>query len=133
LECKILLQELKLMRFIGEDIEALFDQSPALMKKPGCPNGFVWREGTYIIVEKLSEWHDYERRGRMAKNMRPEHAAMAAKRGSWGVGRDYYRVRTDSDRVFELYYDRSPKDSGDHAGGWFLYKELEGDLRNGTK
>jgi hypothetical protein len=111
-------------RFIDEPIEVEFDRQPALEKKPGCPNGFVWNGTAYPIVEVLGEWHDYRRRGRMAQNMRPDHAAVASGRGSWGVGRDYYRVRTDAGRVFDLYYDRAPKDSENRKGGWFLYREI---------
>ena len=116
--------EFKPLRFIAEPIQAQFDQPPTLEKKPGCPDGFVWREETYRIVELLSEWHDYGRRGRMAVNMRPTHAAAAARRGSWGVGRDYYRVRTDSGQVFDLYYDRAPKGADHRKGAWFLYREM---------
>lgn len=114
----------KPLRFIGEPIEAQFDQPPTLEKKPGCPDQFVWQGVTYRIIEKLSEWHDYGRRGRMAVNMRPAHAATASRRGSWGVGRDYYRVRTDTGQVFDLYYDRAPKRIGDRKGAWFLYQEM---------
>jgi hypothetical protein len=60
----------------------------------------------------------------MARNMQPQHAAVAEKRGSWGVGRDYYRVRTRKGRVFELYFDRAPKDVDRRKGAWFLYREL---------
>jgi len=60
----------------------------------------------------------------MALNMTTEHAAVAARRGSWGVGRDYYRVRTAGGRVFDLYYDRAPKGSDDRGGGWFLFREM---------
>ena len=110
--------------FISEAIDTMFNQPPALEKKPGCPDQFTWRGTTYRIVEMLREWHDYERRDRMAHNMRPEHAATASRRGSWGVGRDYYRVRTDEGRIFELYYDRAPGRTGSRKGGWFLYREL---------
>jgi hypothetical protein len=116
--------ELKPIRFVGEPIEVHFEQPPTLEKKPGCPDAFLWRERRYEIVEKLSEWHDYRRRGRMAVNMRPEHAATAARRGSWGVGRDFYRVRVDSDQIFDLYYDRAPRDVDRRKGGWFLFREL---------
>ena len=57
------------VRFIGEPIQPRFDRPPALEKKPGCPDGFVWREEAHPIAEILSEWHDYGRRGRMAHNM----------------------------------------------------------------
>ncbi len=114
----------KPLRFIGEPIEVQFDQPPTLEKKPGCPDQFVWQGETYRVIEKLSEWHDYGRRGRMALNMRPEHAAAASRRGSWGVGRDYYRVCTDRGQVFDLYYDRAPKKAGDRKGAWFLFREM---------
>lgn len=112
------------LRFIGEAIEAQFDRPPVLEKKPGCPDGFVWDGETYRIVEMLAEWHDYSRSGRMATNMRPEHAAAAERRGSWGVGRDYFRVRTDSGQIFDLYYDRAPKNIRNRKGQWILYREL---------
>ncbi len=115
----------KPLRFISEPIEAHFDRPPALEKRPGCPDAFTWRKERYPVVEKLAEWHDYRRRGNMAVNMRPQHAARASRRGSWGVGRDYFRVRVADGRIFELYYDRAPEDVDHRKGGWFLFRELE--------
>ena len=114
-------------RFIGEEIEVGFDTSPLLEKKPGCPDRFIWGEQAFEITEMLREWHDYRRRGRMARNMAPAHAAIAEQRGSWGVGRAYFRVVTTGGRIFELYYDRAPKDADRRKGAWFLYRELPGD------
>jgi len=68
--------DLKPIRFIGEPIEVEFDRQPALEKKPGCPDRFIWREETYQVVELLSEWYDHSRRGRMATNMRASHLAV---------------------------------------------------------
>ncbi len=118
------LMNLKPLRFIGEPIEVEFDRAPALEKKPGCPDRFFWRDETHQIVELLSEWYDYTRRGRMATNMRATHLAVASNRGSWGVGRFFFQVRTGADRFFELYYDRAPKSVDDRKGGWFLYREM---------
>ena len=112
------------LRFIGEQIDVEFDQAPMLEKKPGCPDRFLWHGQTYSVRELLSEWHDYRRRGKMAVNMRPEHAAAAQRRGSWGVGRDYYRVRTDTGQVFDIYYDRAPKGINQRKGTWVLYREM---------
>jgi hypothetical protein len=112
------------VRFIGEPVRALFDTPPALSKKPGCPDGFVWAGVEYRVVETLEAWHDHRRRGRMARNMTPEHAETAARRGSWGVGRDYFRVRVAGGRVFDLYYDRAPRDAGDRLGSWHLFREV---------
>ncbi len=58
------------VRFISEAVEVHFDRPPLLEKKPGCPDAFTWRGSTYRIVALLSEWHDYQRRGRMSRNMR---------------------------------------------------------------
>ncbi|MBD3236241.1 MAG: hypothetical protein GF330_06035 [Candidatus Eisenbacteria bacterium] len=110
--------------FIGEEIAVEFVASPALAKKPGCPDAMLWRETRHAIVARLAEWHDYRRRGRMARNMRAEHAARAAQRGSWGVGRDFYRVRTREGRIFEIYYDRAPRDAYRRGGSWHLFREL---------
>ena len=110
--------------FIGEPIDAIFDQPPTLEKKPPCPNAFVWQGQLYRIIEELEAWHDYERKGRMATNMRPAHAETAAGRGSWGVGRFFFRVRVEDGRLFELYYDRAPTGSKQRKGAWFLQSEL---------
>ncbi len=119
-----IMETLKPVQFICEPVEVHFHQEPVLEKKTGCPYQFTWRGMTYSINEVLAEWHEYERRGRMARNMRPEHAARAQHRGSWGVGLDYYRVNTDQGRIFDLYFDRAPKDVDHRKGGWFLYQEL---------
>ncbi len=111
------------MRFIDEPIEVVFNQPPMLEKKPSCPDGFTWRGESYIIEEMLAEWFDYRRRGRMASNMQPEHAARASRAGSWGVGRFYFRVKVSGGRVFDLYYDRAPESAGDRKGHWVLYGE----------
>jgi hypothetical protein len=114
----------QLLHFIQEAITVAFDQPPLLEKKPGCPNRFTWRDELFVIEEPLAEWHDYQRRGRMARNMRPAHAAIAQQRGSWGVGLDYFRVRVAGGRIFDLYYDRAPVDAGHRKGTWFLDREL---------
>ena len=48
----------------------------------------------------------------------------AERKGSWGVGQDYYRIKTVSGRIFDIYYDRSPKSSDKRKGQWFVYREL---------
>ena len=126
------------LHFHDDPIEVLFDSPPALEKSPPCPNGFVWRGQTFRVIESLSEWVDFARRGRYAKNMRPAHAAVAAGRGSLNVGRFYFRVRAMSsdalsssstagqpeERIFDLYYDRAMKNVDERKGQWFLYREL---------
>ena len=142
------------LSFIDEPVEVEFDQEPALEKVPHCPDRFVWRGQVYQVVEMLREWHDYRRRGKFARNMEPRHLATAARRGSWGVGRDYFRVRVEitgsrpqtppkggtvaADSVGVTLADpsRSPTrrvfdlyydrapSAGGPKGGWFLYREV---------
>lgn len=125
------MEPLKPLRFIGAHINVQFDEPPALEKAPPCPNAFTWDGTPYRIIALLAEWHDYGRRGHMARNMRPEHARRAARTGSWGVGRFHFRVRAicpatlaAGGQIFELYYDRAPQDASRRAGGWFLVSEL---------
>jgi len=115
----------KPVRFIDEPIQVIFDKPPLYEKKPECPDGFTWQGTTYRIVELLEAWADFTRRGRMARNMQPQHAAVASHRGSWGVGRFYFRVKVDSGQIFELYYDRAPKDVDARKGGWVLVSEYQ--------
>jgi hypothetical protein len=112
------------IHFIGERIEVLFDMPPLREKTPPCPNAFLWNGETYRILESLAEWSDFTRRGRMSKNMRPAHAEVASTRGSLNVGRFYFRVKVDSGRIFDIYYDRAMKNVNDRKGEWFLYCEL---------
>ncbi|KAF0112223.1 MAG: Uncharacterized protein FD147_284 [Chloroflexi bacterium] len=109
--------------FYDEPIEVIFDQPPLLEKKPDCPQGFIWRGETYHITEILEEWVDYRRRGKMARNMKPAHLSSASRKGSWGVGRFCFRVKVESGRFFELYYDRAPENVDNRKGNWFLLGE----------
>jgi hypothetical protein len=119
------------IRFISEPIKVEFDETPSLEKKQGCPDRFAWHEDMYEVVELISEWHDYGRKGRMTHNMRPSHMKAARRRGSWGVGRDFYQVRTDTGNVFEIYYDRAPKNQADRKGTWVLFRELSEETESG--
>lgn len=113
------------IHFFDSAIEVHFAVSPVREKTPDCPNSFIWEGQTYRVIEMLSSWNDFTRRGRAARNMRPSHAEVAAGRGSLGVGRFYFRVRVESDRVFDIYYDRAPQDADRRKGQWFLYRELK--------
>jgi len=118
---------LRSLHFLCEPIEVAHTRAPHWEKRPGCPARFAWREEWHTIDGTLHEWHDYRRRGKMARNMRPEHAATAERRGSWGVGRDHYIVRTTRGRLFELCYDRAPRGTQDRKGSWHLIQEFSGE------
>ena len=128
------MNELTPIHFYDDPIEALFDTPPTYEKTPPCPNGFIWEGETYRITQTLSEWSDFTRRGKYARNMRPAHAAVASTRGSLNVGRFYFRVRAvmsssftagqSGGQIFDLYYDRAMKNVDERKGQWFLYREL---------
>ena len=111
--------------YIGKEIRVDFDEAPALEKTPHCPNVLHVGEETIRVVEILEEWSDFTRRGKFARNMRAEHLEVAESRGSWGVGRMFFRVRVEDGRLLEFYYDRAPKDVKHRKGSWFLRCELE--------
>lgn len=121
-----MLQSMPVMkaRFIGEPIEVEWDKPPFLEKTPTCPDRIFWRGERLNVVLKLAEWRDYERRGRMSKNIRPERLRRARLKGSWGVGRFYFHVLVADGRTFEIYYDRAVKDSDRRKGSWHLNQEL---------
>jgi len=119
-----MVQEYKPLHFIGSAVEVEFDKEPLHKKKPPSPDRFIWKGETFAVVDKLGEWHDYSRTGHMTHNMRPANMAKALRRGSWGVGRFYFRVQVENGQIFDIYYDRAPKDALNRAGSWFLYREM---------
>jgi hypothetical protein len=112
-----------MLQFIDRPVEVRFDNPPLYSKSPPCPQGFLWEGQWFPIIREVNAWTDFERRGKMKRNMQPQHAARAAGTGSWGVGRFYFRVETDKGRVFDLYFDRAPRDVDDRNGNWFLLGE----------
>ena len=110
--------------FIDEIIEVGFITPPLYSKEPHCPDTFVWKEKHYHISALLRSWGEFERHGRMERNMKPEHDARARLKGSWGVGRFHFQVETKEGRQFELYFDRSPANASDRNGRWILLAEL---------
>lgn len=118
-------RELTPIHFLDQPIEVVFRSAPTRQKLPPCPDGFILQGHAYKIIETLSEWADFTRRGRFARNMQPAHAAVAARRGSLNVGRFFFRVRVDTGQIFDLYYDRASRNADQRKGQWFVYRELE--------
>jgi hypothetical protein len=113
------------LSFFSTEIEVIFTREPVFSKRPQAPAAFAFKGQNHEIQEVLSEWHSFERKGRMALNMKTAHLEEASRKGSWGVGRFYFRVRTGDNRLFDLYYDRAPESAADRKGHWFLWRELE--------
>ena len=119
-----MLDDYQPLHFLDLPIDAIFDTPPTREKTPDCPNGFSWENKTYRVIEMLSSWSDFKRRGKMARNMRPAHAEVASSRGSLNVGRFYFRVKVDTGQIFDIYYDRAMKNVDERKGQWFIYREL---------
>lgn len=113
--------------FIDKEISVAYDLPPLHAKTPGCPDAFGWQGERFRVETLLSEWKDFSRHGRLARNMRPAHMQRALLTGSRGSGRFFFRVRTSTGRIFDLYYDRMIKDAGDQAGRWILFREYKQD------
>jgi hypothetical protein len=117
--------EYTFLHFLDQPIEVTFETPLIREKNPDVPpNAFTWEDKTYRVVELLSSWNDFKRRGRMAQNMRPAHAAAAAGHGSLNVGRFYFRLRVDTGQIFDIYYDRAMKSVDERKGQWFVYREI---------
>ena len=107
-------------QFVCEEINVGFEKEFFLEKNPPCPNSIIWRGEKIIITEVISTWDDFSRKGKQARNMRDTHLERASKKGSWGVGRQYFKVKDMDDRILVIYFDRAPKDAVDKKGRWIL-------------
>jgi hypothetical protein len=110
--------------FIDEIISVIFEQSEHLIKKPVCPDKFIWKGQEYIIGELINEWQDFSPNDSSSANPNEPLLKKDAVKGSFGVGRFYFRVRTTDCRVFDLYYDRKIKNVSSTEGFWVLYQEI---------
>ena len=90
--------------FYSEKIEVVLDQ------KTKSPVSFVRENKEYKIKEVIASWPNYS------------YSKSGAKRKRWWQRRhrNYYRVMTDEDQVFEIYLDRGSKEEE-----WILYTKLE--------
>jgi hypothetical protein len=111
-------------RFIDDEITVGFVRPAVRRKIPGAPSAFHWKGTSFRVLRVLGTWSEFERKGRTARNLAPAHLKTAARIGSWGVGRFFFRVVVDGERVFDLYYDRAPESAGDRLGHWYLYREM---------
>lgn len=112
------------LHFIDEPIEVTFHKSPLFSKKPHAPDLFTWNDKSFVVRTLVSSWTDFSRRGRMARNMRPQNIRKTVSRGSWGVGRFYFRVEVEDGQYFDLYYDRAPHAAGEGEGEWILLRQV---------
>ncbi len=116
-------EQIFLIHFIGERIDAIFNEEQIRTKNPGCPDAFRWRSAEYRIIKVLKQWTDFSRKGNMQRNMSEAHHSRAEIKGSWGFGKILFSVEVHTRQIFEIYFDRAPQNVLDRGGGWFLLQE----------
>jgi hypothetical protein len=78
--------------------------------EPSKPISFKWRNEEFRIEKIQKSWQDWG------------FPAGAPRKKNWRLRRhrNYFRVRTDGGRIFEIYMDRkTPRPA------WVLYRELD--------
>ena len=91
-------------KFIGQKINVTTDGA---IKEP---QSFTWENRDYEVAEILLAWMDWGfPQGSTQRDWRSRRH------------RNYYRVRTDSGQIFEIYHDRGPTGGG---GAWYLFQQL---------
>ena len=77
--------------------------------EPSSPVSFMWRGEEFRIEEILRSWHDWG------------FPAGAPRRKNWRLRRhrNYFKVRAEGGRIFEIYMDRK---TPQHT--WVLYREI---------
>ena len=95
-------------QFIGKEIEVVTDGDIK------APVSFRLEDREYKIVEILEYWPDHG------------YGPAPPKRARWyhRRHRNYYRVRTSEDEIYEMYYDRGTKLEHPELKKWFLTRRL---------
>lgn len=90
--------------FVSEEIDVTQDE------KTRNPASFVWKGKEYRIKEVIAFWPDFS------------YSESGGKRKRWWQRkhRNYYRVLTEGEEIFEIYFDRGSKKEA-----WILYAKLQ--------
>jgi hypothetical protein len=90
--------------FFSEEIEVKRDE------KTKNPVSFIWRGIEYKVKEIIAFWPDFSQ------------PKTGARKKQWWQRkhRNYYRILTEQDEVFEIYFDRGSK-----REVWILNTKLE--------
>jgi len=90
--------------FYSDEIDVTVDE------KTRNPTSFIWKDREHKVKEVIAFWPDFS------------YSEFGAKRKRWWhrKHRNYYRVLTEEEEVFEIYFDRGSKKEA-----WVLYTKLE--------
>ncbi|MCL6450316.1 MAG: DUF6504 family protein [Acetobacteraceae bacterium] len=109
----------------GEPIEVEFPPEAAAERRAGVPVAFKWRGRRFPITRVMREWQDHGRGPGFGGGRHPAFLRGGKPAGSWGSGRDYYRVLTETGEVFDIYCDQRARGRGREAG-WTLDRKIGG-------
>lgn len=89
--------------FVSEEIDVTHDEMTR------NPASFIWRGKEYKIKEVIAFWPNFS------------YPKSGGKRKRWWQRkhRNYYRVLTEGEEIFEIYFDRGSKKEA-----WILYAKL---------
>ncbi len=105
-------------RFVGCQVAVCLPPGHYPRRDPPAPLSFTLQGQVFDVLEVLQEWWDYTNLSPAQRTYRPSYHRSSARRGSFGLGRHYFRVRT-SCGVFLIYYDRRPTPSS-RGGSWVV-------------
>lgn len=97
-------------RFVSEPIrpdEASIDFAGTPVGEPPMPLRFVWRDTEYAVAEILER--------------RRETAACTHGSGELYARKHWFRVRTESGEIMNIYFERRPRSSAERKKRWWLY------------
>ena len=95
-------------QFFGQEIKV------SVSDEIKVPTSFRLGDREYVISDIIEAWHDYGF-GR---------SSLRRKRWWQRHHRNYYRVRTTQDEIFEIYYDRGTSLKHPERKKWFLHRQL---------
>jgi len=92
-------------KFVSQEISVVRDQ------QSGQPESFVWNDKVYRVQEIIAVWPDYG------------FSAGAPKKKNWRMRRhrNWFRLETTQNEIFEIYHDRGIKPG---EGKWILAARL---------
>ncbi|MFH1381724.1 MAG: DUF6504 family protein [Chloroflexota bacterium] len=95
-------------QFFGQEIKV------TVSGEVKTPAAFRLGDNDYVIAEIIETWPDYGF----------GHSPLRRKRWWQRHHRNYYRVRTTTGEVFEIYHDRGTNLSQAERQRWYLYRQL---------
>lgn len=100
-------------QFVSEPIEpvvATYDTGRMAGGEPGLPGEFLWRGQTFAIVDVLRAWRETGKCHHGSDEMY--------------LRKHWYEVRTTSDAVMKIYFERQPRGKRKTVR-WWLYSFRE--------